>query len=155
MMRGSVVRLGHADLRERALAQIARQHELRDARDVRLIRQRLQIEHEVGVFVERFRHSDRSIRHRQICGRLLLRFLYPPFDLADVIEILADPLLAARAESPLQMARLLRHRIEDAAVFLLVFELLRLIQLAGCTPVERDTLYRPVTRAENAFTVLV
>jgi aminodeoxyfutalosine synthase len=34
-------------------------------------------------------------------------------------------------------------------------ELLRLIRLAGRTPVERDTLYRPVQRTENAFTVLV
>jgi len=34
-------------------------------------------------------------------------------------------------------------------------ELLRLIHLAGRTPVERDTLYRPVQRMENAFTVLV
>jgi aminodeoxyfutalosine synthase len=34
-------------------------------------------------------------------------------------------------------------------------ELLRLIRLAGCTPVERDTRYRPVQRTENAFTVLV
>jgi aminodeoxyfutalosine synthase len=34
-------------------------------------------------------------------------------------------------------------------------ELLRLIKLAGRNPVERDTLYRPVQRTENAFTVLV
>jgi len=34
-------------------------------------------------------------------------------------------------------------------------ELLRLIRLAGRTPVERDTLYRPVQRTETAFTVLV
>jgi aminodeoxyfutalosine synthase len=34
-------------------------------------------------------------------------------------------------------------------------ELLRLIKLAGRTPVERDTLYRPVERTESAFTVLV
>ncbi len=34
-------------------------------------------------------------------------------------------------------------------------ELLRLIRLAGREPQERDTLYRPVERAENAFTVLV
>lgn len=34
-------------------------------------------------------------------------------------------------------------------------ELLRLIKLAGRKPVERDTLYRPVERTENAFTVLV
>jgi aminodeoxyfutalosine synthase len=34
-------------------------------------------------------------------------------------------------------------------------ELLRLIRLAGRAPVERDTLYRPVQRTENAFTVLV
>jgi aminodeoxyfutalosine synthase len=34
-------------------------------------------------------------------------------------------------------------------------ELLRLIKLAGRTPVERDTLYRPVERNETAFTVLV
>ena len=34
-------------------------------------------------------------------------------------------------------------------------ELLRLIREAGREPVERDTLYRPVERTENAFTVLV
>ena len=34
-------------------------------------------------------------------------------------------------------------------------DLLRLIRLAGRTPVERDTLYRPVQRTETAFTVLV
>jgi aminodeoxyfutalosine synthase len=34
-------------------------------------------------------------------------------------------------------------------------ELLRLIREAGREPVERDTLYRPVTRTESAFTVLV
>jgi aminodeoxyfutalosine synthase len=33
--------------------------------------------------------------------------------------------------------------------------LLRLIREAGREPMERDTLYRPVERAENAFTVLV
>jgi aminodeoxyfutalosine synthase len=34
-------------------------------------------------------------------------------------------------------------------------ELLRLVREAGRDPVERDTLYRPVERVENAFTVLV
>jgi aminodeoxyfutalosine synthase len=34
-------------------------------------------------------------------------------------------------------------------------ELLRLIREAGREPFERDTLYRPVTRTESAFTVLV
>jgi aminodeoxyfutalosine synthase len=34
-------------------------------------------------------------------------------------------------------------------------ELLQLIRKAGREPVERDTLYRPVTRTEAAFTVLV
>jgi len=34
-------------------------------------------------------------------------------------------------------------------------DLLRLIREAGREPVERDTLYRPVERSENAFTVLV
>jgi aminodeoxyfutalosine synthase len=34
-------------------------------------------------------------------------------------------------------------------------DLLRLIRAAGRDPVERDTLYRPVERTENAFTVLV
>jgi aminodeoxyfutalosine synthase len=34
-------------------------------------------------------------------------------------------------------------------------ELLRLIHKAGREPVERDTLYRPVTRTETTFTVLV
>jgi aminodeoxyfutalosine synthase len=34
-------------------------------------------------------------------------------------------------------------------------DLLRLIREAGREPVERDTSYRPVTRTESAFTVLV
>ena len=34
-------------------------------------------------------------------------------------------------------------------------ELVRLIKQAGREPVERDTLYRPVERSENVFTVLV
>lgn len=34
-------------------------------------------------------------------------------------------------------------------------ELLSLIRKAGCEPVERDTLYRPVERNETTFTVLV
>jgi aminodeoxyfutalosine synthase len=34
-------------------------------------------------------------------------------------------------------------------------ELLRLIRKAGREPVERDTLYRPVSRTETTFTVLV
>ncbi len=34
-------------------------------------------------------------------------------------------------------------------------ELLQLIRKAGREPMERDTLYRPVTRTESAFTVLV
>src|SRR5262249_145373 len=34
-------------------------------------------------------------------------------------------------------------------------ELMRLIREAGREPVERDTLYRPVTRMENSFTVAV
>src|SRR5207249_3052838 len=34
-------------------------------------------------------------------------------------------------------------------------ELLQLIRKAGREPVERDTLYRPVTRTETTFTVLV
>jgi aminodeoxyfutalosine synthase len=34
-------------------------------------------------------------------------------------------------------------------------ELLRLIQLAGREPLERDTLYRPVQRTESAFAILV
>ncbi len=34
-------------------------------------------------------------------------------------------------------------------------ELIRLIREAGREPIERDTLYRPVTRTETTFTVAV
>lgn len=34
-------------------------------------------------------------------------------------------------------------------------ELVRLIREAGCEPLERDTLYRPVTRTETSFTIAV
>jgi aminodeoxyfutalosine synthase len=34
-------------------------------------------------------------------------------------------------------------------------DLIRLIEAAGRVPVERDTLYRPVTRTETSVTVAV
>ena len=64
VMRHRVMRLGDADLRVRPLADLARHHEREHARDVGLVRERQQVEHQLDVLVERLRHADRRVGHR-------------------------------------------------------------------------------------------
>ena len=91
VMRDRVMRLGHADLRIRPLADLARHHEREHARQVRLEGERQKIEHQRDVLDVRLGHADRRARHVRLRMSLLLRPLDPPFDLPDVLEVLVEP----------------------------------------------------------------
>ena len=101
-----MVRLGHADLREGALAEVARQHERRDARDFGLVGQHLQIEHQLGVFVEGFGDADGGVGHFDLRRYLLFGALDAAFDFADVVQVFADDAAVALAEAGVAVGRL-------------------------------------------------
>ena len=114
MARG-MVRVGHADLRIRAIALLARELERDDARDIRLERQNLQIEHELRVIGERGGNAHRPIQvghrviHRRGLGTLDL-----PLDLANAVEILIDANTIRDAHALLEPRDVSAERIEQA-----------------------------------------
>ncbi len=65
-MRERVERIGHADVVARLLADLWRDHEALDAREVALIRERDQVEHQAEVLVEVLRGRARHLRQRQL-----------------------------------------------------------------------------------------
>ena len=100
-MRQRMVRLGHADLRIRPRALFLADHERDDARQIRLERQQLQVEHQRQVILEDRRHALRLIHRRQLDVALLLGPLDAPLDVADRLGVLVDlaPDPAARARA--------------------------------------------------------
>ena len=65
VVRQRMVRIGHADLRIRAIARLAGELERDHPRDVALQRENLQVEHQPGVVGVRGRHADGAIEIRQ------------------------------------------------------------------------------------------
>ncbi len=88
MMRRHMEPVAHAALRINCATGVARIHHGRDARDVRLKRQSLQVEHDLEVVVERFRNPYGSIGHFHVFRRLVLGLLDAPLDLAYVVEVI-------------------------------------------------------------------
>ena len=89
MMRDRVVRLVDADLRIRPAADLTTHHERDDARQVALVRQHLQVEHQLRVLVVACRHAGRlrDHRHRDVLRALRFGQLDPAFDVADRFQI--------------------------------------------------------------------
>ena len=83
-----MVRVGHADLRIGARAHLAAEHERAHARQVGLEGQHLQVEHQLGVLLERGRDAGRPLDDRQLARALLLGLLNAPLDVADRVEVL-------------------------------------------------------------------
>ena len=83
MVRQRVMGLGHADLRVRPSGLFAAVHERDHARQVRLIREQLQIVEELHVRLEAVGHSGGPVDLRTAPGALLLRFLDAAFDVAE------------------------------------------------------------------------
>ena len=87
-----------------------------DAGDVAAERERHQVELQLDVLVERFRHADRHGRFgRRIDGRFLGN-LKPPFDFAHVLGVLVEPRLVRRADVGAQTGQAARERVQNASV---------------------------------------
>ena len=98
MVRQRMVRVRDADLRIRAAADFAREHEGADAGQVGLVGQRQQVHHQLGVLAVVARHADRLIDDRQLPGALLLGHLDAPLGVADRLEVLVELHLVARTD---------------------------------------------------------
>ncbi len=119
MMRDSVMRIGNADRTIRPVAAFPADHDRDHAREVRLERDHLKIEHQLRMILERARNTHGPLHHRQFQrGALLLRQLDAPLDVANRVHVIAELAAIARAEARLEMRDFLPHRIENAAVFL-------------------------------------
>ena len=114
VMRHRVMRLGHADLRVRPRTLLAAVHERDDARDVRLIREQLQVVEQMDVLVEALRNAGGPRHVGYFFGALLLGLLDPPLHVAQRRQVVVHFRVVRRAELPLQLLHAIRHRIEDA-----------------------------------------
>ena len=113
------MRVGDADLRIGAPADLARQHEGADARQVGLVGQRQQVHHQLGVLGVIGRHADRLLDHRQLARVLRFGHLDAALDVAHRLEVLVDLRLVLRAEGAPQPPDLVADEIEDAAIALI------------------------------------
>ena len=111
-----MVRIGHADLRVRAVAGLARELEGDDARDVALQGQHLQVEHQPGVIGVGGRHADGAIevRQRSVAATSLRPSGCAAPPRGPSSRYWPTRALIAGAERVLQTGDLLGHGIEQA-----------------------------------------
>src|SRR5437773_9946095 len=107
-----------SNLRIRAAAEFAAHHERDDAREIALIGQHLQIEHQPGVLLERRRHARWLIEGGQLARALLLGPLNTSLDVPNGVEILGELGSILRADRPRETRDLAADGIEEAAVLL-------------------------------------
>src|SRR5438552_10849938 len=88
---------GHAALGKGSVNLVAGIHECRYAGDVRSVGQRLQVIHQLCMFIPGLRHADRRLRRRQV-GCSFADGLEAALDLANLIEILVEPRTVARTD---------------------------------------------------------
>ena len=86
------------------------------ARHVRLEGERLQVEHQLHMLVERIRYPRRRLRQVAALARLVARHhpLDAPLDLPDVLEIPVHALPVGGIEPPLEARDLTGEEVEDA-----------------------------------------
>src|SRR5512133_2028607 len=82
-----MVRFRNTNLRISATAELAANHEGYDPREIALVRQHLQVEHQFRVFLEGRRHAGRLVHWRDCSAALFLRLLDAAFEVADGFEI--------------------------------------------------------------------
>jgi hypothetical protein len=116
VVRGRVMRLVQADLREPAAARLALHHHGDDARRVTLEREGLQVEHQLRVIAVDGRRALRRLHGRRQIAVFLFRLDDAPLDLANRLEVLVDLAAIAVAQTPLQVGDINGHRVEKAAV---------------------------------------
>ena len=139
VVRHGVVRVGDADFREALRGLLAPDEEGEDAGDVGLEGERLEVEHQPGVLVERLRDAHRPLQHLGQ-GGVGLRLGPPdaPLDFAHRVQVLRHARAVGGAERPLQPRHVLAHRVQDAAVVLQPDGALRLGASLPEQPLEDD-----------------
>ena len=113
MVRQRVVRFVDADFRQHDVAQLARHHEGRDARDVRLERHGHQVVHHVDELAEFIRQRRWRCSYRR--RGLALHLLDARLDLADILQVVVEAAPVGRAQAALQPLGLARHGVQHAA----------------------------------------
>ena len=105
------MRLGDVDLRIRPLTHFARHHEREHARQIGLIRERQQVEHQRRRALRRTRERPRARSERPacVCARCF-RPLNAPLNFTHVAEVLAEPRLVGGAEAASRSAAGRRRR---------------------------------------------
>src|SRR3954452_136500 len=108
--------LVRAALRVHARRAVATHLEREDARDVSRERERLDVEHELDVLLERIRNARRSadeLAGLAAAARVVARFnaLNATLDFADVVEIAVDARAVGRAQVALERRHLGRDEV--------------------------------------------
>ncbi len=104
--------------RKHTIGHVAAQFQREHTRRVGCEGDRLKIEHQLHVLLERVGHADRRSRKlARLAARVVgLNFLNAPFDLSYVLQIVAETRAVRRAERQLQLANRVGDPIEDAAI---------------------------------------
>ena len=97
-----------------AIAELARDHERRYARDVRAPREHEQIEHQHRVLLEIGRDAVRLVGHVDRGERRVRGEREPPLDLANVREIVVEAHAVRARQIALQRCDVARDRVEQA-----------------------------------------
>ena len=118
MVRDRMVGFRHANLRIGAPAELARHHERDDPRQVALVGQHLQIEHQLRVFFVGRRNAGRLLDQRQFPLALLLGRLNPPLGVANRFQIFLKLGTIGGAEAALEPEDPFGHRVQDVAILL-------------------------------------
>ena len=111
-------RLRDADLRIGAGVLLLSHHERDHPCQVGLESQELQVEHQLQVVLELVRDALGLLHERQFHVELRLRNLDAPFDVPNGLRVLVDFELVLGPDIPLEVAQLLRDRVQDALLLL-------------------------------------
>ena len=125
MMRQPMMPFGDADFRIRAATQLLRQHEGADPRQIGLVGEHLQVQHQLRVLEERRGHRGGLLHEGQFARALGFGGLEPELDVANGLQVVVeadaiggpDALLRARAfpSTESRMLRFSRKRFTRAA----------------------------------------
>ncbi len=125
VVRHFVVTRGDADFRIGPAAGLAAHHEREDPREIRLIGDHHQVEHQRRVLGVRVGHARGRV-DGYVDLVLRLGLLDAALDFTDAVQILAEPDAVALAELAVHLVGIFRDGVENAAVFLLAREALGL-----------------------------
>src|SRR3954453_16478341 len=116
-----MVAVGNADVPIAAIAAFARDHKGDDAREIRLKRHDLHVDHQLSVIFELRGNARGALENRDLHRRVLLfGLLNAALDIANRFQVLGELRAVALAKAGLEAVDIARDVIENAA---LLFEI--------------------------------